>query len=131
MGNGGLAMVNSVEFCLYIEDQLKAFKGVKINKMFGGAGLFRDNLMFGLIADDIVYLKADETSSQDFVAREMPQFQPFADKPMKMPYWEVPADIVEDDEEFVRWANSAFQVALKSPSKKKKARPHPGVKKTR
>jgi len=29
--------------------------------MFGGAGLYRDGKMFGLIADDVAYLKADDS----------------------------------------------------------------------
>ena len=32
---------------------------VSVRRMFGGAGVFKDGLMFGLLADDVIYLKTD------------------------------------------------------------------------
>ena len=32
---------------------------VSVKRMFGGAGVFRDGLMFALIADDTLFLKTD------------------------------------------------------------------------
>ena len=34
--------------------------------MFGGAGLFTDGMMIGLVADSVIYLKADEQTVPDF-----------------------------------------------------------------
>ena len=41
---------------------------VGFRKMFGGLGVFRHGLMFALVADDTLYLKADETSAIAFKA---------------------------------------------------------------
>ena len=50
----------------FIRDLFAQFGPVTIRRMFSGAGLFCDGLMFGLIIRDIIYLKADETSIPDF-----------------------------------------------------------------
>lgn len=33
---------------------------VQIKRMFGGAGVYADGLMFALLAEDSIYLKADD-----------------------------------------------------------------------
>ena len=42
--------------------------GVSFRKMFGGVGIFRQGIMFALVADDTLYLKADDASSISFNA---------------------------------------------------------------
>ena len=68
---------------------------VDIKRMFGGVGLFRDGLMFGKIGSDVFRLKVDEHNKAEYEARGM---KPFVHPTKKkgMPYWEVPADVVED-----------------------------------
>jgi DNA transformation protein and related proteins len=41
---------------------------VSIRRMFGGAGVFRDGLMFALLGDDTVYLKTDAQLRVDLEA---------------------------------------------------------------
>lgn len=53
-------MAVSDDFLNYVLDQLSRWGHVTVRRMFGGAGLYRDGKMFGLIADDIAYLKADD-----------------------------------------------------------------------
>jgi DNA transformation protein and related proteins len=110
------------EFTVFIEDQLRNFGPIRIRNMFGGAGIYHNDLMFGLIADDTLYFKADKQTAQDYIAQEMAQFKPFADKSMRMSYWEVPGEILEDEEELTRWANKSFKVALLTKKSKKKVR---------
>ncbi len=50
----------SDDFLNYVLDQLSAWGSVSVRRMFGGAGLYREGRMFGLIADDVVYLKVDD-----------------------------------------------------------------------
>ncbi len=44
---------------------MAGFGPVTVRPMFGGAGIFRDGLMFALIADEVLYLKADERPEAD------------------------------------------------------------------
>jgi DNA transformation protein len=83
--------------------------------MFGGAGLYRDGKMFGLIADDVVYLRVDDSNRERFVKAGSPPFRPYPDKPGVMPYYEIPPDILEEPEALVEWAERSLSI----PGKKK------------
>jgi DNA transformation protein len=67
-------------FIDYVIDQLSAWGEVSARKMFGGAGLYRDGTMFGLIADDVAYLKVDDSNREDFVKAGASPFNPYPDK---------------------------------------------------
>jgi len=42
--------------------------------MFGGAGIYADGTMFALVADGVIYLKADELSTPAFERENLPPF---------------------------------------------------------
>jgi DNA transformation protein and related proteins len=84
--------------------------------MFGGAGLYSDELFFGLIMDDVLYLRADDSNRADYSSRGMAQFRPYADRPLlSMNYFEIPADVLEDAAELVSWARRSVTVAMNAP----------------
>ena len=102
----------SPEFADYLNDQLASFGPVAIRRMFGGAGLFRDGVMFGLIADETLYLKTGDANRADFEAAGMGPFTYAGkSKPVSMSYHEVPADVLEDSDLLSEWAGKAFAVA--------------------
>ena len=43
----------------HISELFAAFGRVHVKSMFGGAGLYADTVMFGLVVDDVIYLKTD------------------------------------------------------------------------
>ena len=49
----------------YVVDQLGKVGFVTVKKMFGGAGIYCDGLVFGLLVDDVLYFKADESNKSD------------------------------------------------------------------
>jgi len=106
----------SDEFIDYVIDQLATWADVSIRKMFGGAGLYCDGIMFGLIADDIAYLKVDDSNLEDFVKAGSSPFNPFPDKAKTtvMSYYEVPADILENKDLLDKWAERSLGVARKT-----------------
>ena len=69
----------SDEFVDYVIDQLRAWGEVSARKMFGGAGLYCDGTMFGLIADDVAYLKVDDSNRDDYLGAGSSAFKPFPD----------------------------------------------------
>ncbi len=103
----------SDEFLAYILDQLSAWEGVSARKMFGGAGLFRDGKMFGLIADDVAYLKVDDSNRQDFIEAGSSPFKPYPDKPVTMSYFEIPAEVLETSDELIKWAERSLEIQKK------------------
>jgi len=105
----------SDEFNVYVVDQLATWTDVSVRKMFGGAGLYCDGIMFGLIADDIAYLKVDDSNRQDFVRAGSCPFNPYPDKDKTtvMSYYEIPVDILEDREQLAAWAERSLTIARK------------------
>ena len=103
----------SDEFIDYVIDQLAAWADVSVRKMFGGAGLYCDGVMFGLIADDITYLKVDDSNRQDFERAGSCPFNPYPDidKSKVMSYYEIPVDILEDRDQLAVWAERSLVIA--------------------
>ena len=59
-------MTASAAFAAHLEDLFAPLGAIKIRRMFGGAGLYCGGLMFGLVFDDVLYLKADDGNRADF-----------------------------------------------------------------
>ncbi len=103
----------SDEFADFVIDQLSAWGDVSVRRMFGGAGLYCDGAMFGLIADDVAYLKADDSNRDGFLRAGSSAFQPYPDKKATMSYYEIPADVLENRDELAIWAQRSLAVAKK------------------
>ena len=110
------------EFLEHVRTQLARLGELQSRKMFGGIGLYCDGWFFALIANDTLYLKVDDTNREDFEARGYEGFQPFPEKPGRMNYYEMPADVLERARDAVKWAARSVEVARQQPRKKKKAR---------
>ena len=103
-----------LEFAL---DQLRSFGNVTAKKMFGGAGLYFEGVMFGLIADDVLYLKVDDSNRADYVAEGMGPFRPLSEKKSQvMSYYEVPLEVLESEEALRQWAAKALTATFSSAS---------------
>ena len=59
--------------------------------------------MFGLISKDVFYLKVGDANREEYSKRCCPQFKP-------MPYFQVPDDVFEDDEQLLLWAHSSIDL---------------------
>jgi DNA transformation protein len=103
----------SDEFEDFVIDQLSAWGDVSVRRMFGGAGLYCEGKMFGLISDDVAYLKADDSNRDDFIRAGSSPFNPYPDKTKTtvMSYYEIPADVLENRDELARWAQRSLAVA--------------------
>ena len=114
-------MPASEDFKAFIADQLAGFGPVSIRNMFGGAGIYADGVMFAILADDTLYLKANETTAPAFEAEGMGPFEyEKGEKTVAMSYWEVPPRLLEEPDELAEWAREAHRIAYagKKPSRK-------------
>ena len=103
----------------YVLEQLAALGDVSTRRMFGGVGLYSREVFFGLIDDYTLFFKTDESNAAEYQARNMPRFMPPASRPMSpLGYHQVPADIIEDGELLVSWAQKSVAVAMASQAKK-------------
>ena len=108
----------------YLLEQLGGLADLRSRRMFSGVGLYSGDLFFGLIHDDTLYFKTDGSNSAAYIARKMPRFMPFPERPKAvMSYYQVPADVIEDPETLVEWARKSVAVALTAHAAKVPARP--------
>ena len=84
-------------------------------------GPVRSKGMFGLIADSVLYLKADKETENEFKARGLEAFTyNKKGKEFKMSYYQAPEEALDDGEEMNTWATKAYCTALRATSKKRK-----------
>ena len=120
-------MAVSSDYLQYVLEQLGGLAHVTSRRMFGGIGLYCDDVFFGLISDDTLFFKVDDSNRPDYAARGMAPFRPFRDRPdQSMSYFEVPADALEDRDELTMWARKSLAAAAtkKKPSRKAARKPY-------
>jgi DNA transformation protein and related proteins len=106
----------SSDYLSYVLEQLAGLPRITSRRMFGGIGLYSDALFFGLIDNDTLFFKVNDSNRGDYVARNMAAFRPFPDKPdLSMSYFAVPADALEDRDELAVWARKSIAVAAAAP----------------
>ena len=114
----------------YVLEQLGGLGAVRFRRMFGGVGLYSADLFFGLIDDDTLFFKTDESNAAPYQSRNMPRFMPPSDRPLgPFGYHQVPADIIEDAELLAAWARQS--VAVAAASRARKSRPKKSAAKRR
>ena len=111
-------MRSSESFREFVLEQLVGVRGIRARAMFGGVGLYADEVFFGIVAADTLYFKVDDTNRRDYEIAASYPFKPYDDKPMTMPYYNVPADVLEDRDTLARWATRAVAVAVRGKTKK-------------
>jgi DNA transformation protein len=57
------------EFTSYVVDLMQSIGPVNAKAMFGGYGIFLEGLMFGLVADSVLYVKVDKKTENEFKAK--------------------------------------------------------------
>jgi DNA transformation protein len=101
------------DFVAHCIELLAPLGAVRSRRMFGGWGLYVDDLFIALIAFDRLYLKADEASRPRFAAAGCEPFvYDAAGKSVSLGYWTAPAEALESPALMGPWARGALQVAL-------------------
>jgi DNA transformation protein and related proteins len=98
-----------------IRELFAEFGPVDVRRMFGGAGIFVDGRMIGLVSRDVIYLKADAETIPAFEREGLAPFS-YATKNGEhklTSYWRMPDGLYDDPEELARWAHTAHAAALR------------------
>ncbi len=103
----------------FLVEQLATLGGITVRRMFGGAGVFCDGVMFALIADDIVYLKAAAADQAAFKAEGLGPFtyDKGQGKTATMSYWQMPERLLDDTDELCIWARRAIAASQSAKTK--------------
>lgn len=108
----------------YLRDLFASFRPVTVRRMFGGAGIYADGVMFALLSSGgTIYLKVDESNEPDFVREGLPPFAPVmkSGKHVVMPYRQMPERLYDDPDELALWASRSLAVAQRKVLPKQKA----------
>ena len=102
------------------DDLFENFGPVSLRRMFGGEGIFVGRQIIGLVMEERIFFKTNETTRPAYLAERS---KPFGfnkgGKYIETSYYAVPERLYDEPEEFAQWARQAHQAA-RSKSKKKK-----------
>ncbi len=117
-------MTASDGFVELLKDVLSGLGPVSVRRMFGGAGVYADGVMFGLVSGGEIYLKTDAESVAAFEREGCGPFEYGTKKGRRavMSYWRLPDRLYDDPDELARWARQALAVAQRKAIAKPKAR---------
>ncbi|MDO8289393.1 MAG: TfoX/Sxy family protein [Parvibaculum sp.] len=107
-------MAVSAEYKEFILEQLERLGPVRMRGMFGGSGVYLDDLMFGVIFGETLYFKVDDRNRADYEAEDMGPFT-FEMKNGdvgSLKYYEVPERLYDDPDELVQWARKSLEVMM-------------------
>ena len=99
---------------------LSHLDGFRIKKMFGGASVYSEEVVFCMITrDGIPHFRIGEENIEEYKVAGMKPFAPKGrQSKMIMPYYTVPEGLWEDQEKLEQWVEKAL-VEAKSAKKKK------------
>jgi DNA transformation protein and related proteins len=112
-------MTVTPSFKIFVLEQLgHCVPGIRSRSMFGGVGIYSNQVFFALIDDDNLYFKVDESNRPDFEARGMGPFRPYGEGGETMQYYRVPEDLLEAPEGLGQWAEKAILAAQRAKARR-------------
>jgi DNA transformation protein and related proteins len=110
------------DFIPFVQELLEGWGSVSARRMFGGHGFYHEGLMFAIVMDQRLYLKADELNRPEFEALGLTSFTyAMKGKDVALSYWAAPDAIFDAPEDAVHWAKSAWDAALRGHKAKAQA----------
>ena len=94
----------------FLLEQLEGMGELRALAMFGGWGLYCDEVFFGIIWGGRLYFRTSEGTRERYEAFGMKPFRPNPRQRLRA-YYEVPADVQDDAAELERWAQDAVRAA--------------------
>ena len=106
-------MVASDGFAEFLREQLAPLGRVTMRRMFGKTGVFCDGVMFGMVTDNMLYLRVDDDNRAAF--KEAESFPPLNYEKkgctIDLSFWRAPERLFDEPDELVEWARVALAAA--------------------
>jgi len=106
-------MVASDSFAEFLREQLAPVGRVTMRRMFGKTGVFCDGLMFGMVTDNMLYLRVDDHNRAAF--KEAESFPPLSYEKkgctIDLSFWRAPERLFDEPDELVTWGRAALAAA--------------------
>lgn len=109
------------DYTEFLHEVFEHFGPITIRRMFGGYGIYHEGLMFALVSDDALYLKADAGNTGYFEEQGLGPFEYEKNgKVVRLSYFLAPAEFLEDPDVAAQWARRSYEAALRArPSKRR------------
>jgi DNA transformation protein len=117
------------------DDLFAAFGPIRLRRFFGGEGIVADDVMIGMVFDDIIYFHTNAQTRAAFVAEDCKPFtflKRSRNEMIATHWYALPERLYDDPEELAAWARIALEAMRNSPTEKKtraKAAKRPAMKK--
>ena len=118
-------MVASDSFAEFLREQLEPLGRVTMRRMFGKTGVFCDGVMFGVVTENMLYLRVDDGNKAAFEeARSSPPLN-YEKKgvAIDLAFWRAPERLFDEPDELVAWARLALAAARRVAAKRKGTTP--------
>ena len=105
------------------DDLFQVFGPIALRRFFGGEGIYSGDIMIGMVFDDRIYFKTDETTRKDFVAERTKPFtfkKTSTGETVVTGWFALPDRLYDDPDELAEWARKALSVASASPNTTRK-----------
>jgi len=105
------------------DDLSREFGPVALKRFFGGEGIYSGDVMIGMIFDERIYFKTDETTRKAFLAEKTKPFtfkKHSTGETVVTSWFALPDRLYDDSDELAQWAMAAFDVAAASPTATRK-----------
>jgi DNA transformation protein and related proteins len=118
-------MVASDSFSEFLREQLAPLGRVTMRRMFGKTGVFCDGVMFGMVTDNMLYLRVDDHNRAEF--KEAEAFPPLSyekqGSAIDLSFWRAPERVFDEPDELVAWVRIALAAAHRVAAKRERAAP--------
>jgi DNA transformation protein len=120
---GGVMAVSAA----YLESLHELFGFVpefRIKRMFGGAGVVSGELMFAVVFEEDLFLRADDETRPAFLAVGSDQFV-YATRDgeqMSLGYWRAPGEVWDDPDAAQRWTRLGLEAAARKKQASKRSK---------
>ena len=106
----------------YILDILSPLGEVTARAMFGGYGIYRSGIIFGIVVEETLYFKVDDSNRAEFEAQSSAPFsyETKGGKRVAMSYWHVPAEVLEESDSLILWAKKAYDASCNAVKPRRK-----------
>jgi DNA transformation protein len=116
-------VVASASFAEFLREQLAPLGPLTLRRMFGKTGMFCDGVMLGMVTDNTLYFRVDDSNREAF--REAAVFPPLNYKKqgrtLDLSFWRVPERLYDEPDEFIEWGREALAAARRVAAKTRRS----------
>ncbi len=115
-------MVASDSFAEFLREQLAPLGRVTLRRMFGKTGAFCDGVMFGMVTDNMLYLRLDDRNRPAFAEALTSPLLSYEKKgsTIDLAFCRAPERLFDEPDELVAWARLALEAARRVAAKRKR-----------